>query len=528
MPMKRRQFMRTAAAATATTLAAPAIAQRARTLKFVPTADLSSLDPHWTTTQTVGSHAYYVFDTLYGVNGKLEPKPQMAEGHQIEDGGRTWLIRLREGLKFHNGEPVLARDAAQSLRRWSARDVFGQTAAGFVDEWTTADDRTIKVKLKRPFPLLADAIGKPNGMVPVIMPEHLAKTDPNKQVTEMIGSGPYRFLAREFVQGANVAYERFDGYVPRQEAPDWTTGGKVAKIARIEWKIINDPSTVAAALQNQEVDWWEQVQPDLLPLVKRMNHLHIQNTNPIGFNGTMRFNHLHAPFNDARIRRAVQVAVNQEDYMQAINGADRSSWQVCRSQFPCGTTYGNQVGLPNVQSGNIELAKRMIQEAGYKGEKAVIINPTDFHTIGPLGDITFDMLKKIGLNVELAATDWGTVVQRRSSKETPDKGGWSIFHTWFTGAFILNPIITPPYRGLGNAGWFGWYENPKVEELTQAWLDAPDEAGRLRIANEIQVENYTQVPTVTLGQFQIPTAWRKSLTGKLEATGPLFWNVKRA
>jgi peptide/nickel transport system substrate-binding protein len=212
--------------------------------------------------------------------------------------------------------------------------------------------------------------------------------------------------------------------------------------------------------------------------------------------------------------------------MQAIMGNDRSSWETCRSQYPCGTTYGTQTDLP-VQKGDLETARRMVREAGYSGAKAVIINPTDFHTIGPLGDITYDMLKKIGINVELAATDWGTVVQRRSSKELPEKGGWSIFHTWFTGGFILNPIITPPFRGLGDKGWFGWYTNEKVEQLTQEWLDAPDEDGRKKIAAAIQVENYTQVPTITLGQFQIPTAWRKSLTGKLDSTSTLFWNIKR-
>jgi peptide/nickel transport system substrate-binding protein len=138
------------------------------------------------------------------------------------------------------------------------------------------------------------------------------------------------------------------------------------------------------------------------------------------------------------------------------------------------------------------------------------------------------MLKKIGINVELQATDWGSVVQRRATKEPVEKGGWSIFHTWFTGGFILNPVVTAPFRGLGSAGWFGWYDNPKIEAMTQEWLEAEDDEERKKIAVAIQAENYQQVPTITLGQFQIPTAYRKSLVGKLEAAGPLFWNVRRA
>jgi peptide/nickel transport system substrate-binding protein len=528
MPIKRRSFMRTAvAAAAAGTLAAPAVGQKSRVLKFVPTADLSSLDPHWTTTQTVGTHAYYVFDTLFGVNAKLEPKPQMAEGYTIEDDGRTWLIKLRPGLKFHNGEPVLARDCAQSLKRWSARDVFGQTAASFVDEWGTADDRTVRVKLKRPFALLADAIGKPNGMVPVIMPEHLARTDPNKQVTEMIGSGPYRFIAGEFVQGSHVAYQRFDGYVSRQEPAEWTTGGKVATIERIEWKVITDPSTVAAALQNQEVDWWEQVQPDLLPLVRRMSHLRVHNTNPIGYNGTMRFNHLHAPFNNLAVRRAVALGLPQEDYMRAVTGNDESLFVTCRALFPCGTRYGQELGQ-DIIKGDLAAARAALKASGYNGERVVVLNPADVPSIAPFGHVTFDYFKKLGLNAELADTDWGSLVQRRNSREPVEKGGWSVFHTWWFGTSLAHPAISAVIRGLGAKGWAGWFENAKIESLTADWLAAAAEPDRDRLAEAIHREALDKLPALPLGRFFINTAYSKNLKGMLEGTSPVPWNLEWA
>jgi len=528
MVMKRRAFVRTAAAtAAAATLAAPAIAQRSRVLKFVPTADLSSLDPHWTTTQTVQTHGYYVFDTLFGVNAKLEPKPQMAEGHTIEDDGRTWLIKLRPGLKFHNGEPVLARDCAQSLKRWSARDVFGQTAAGFVDEWTTADDQTVKIKLKRPFALLADALGKPNGMVPFIMPEHLARTDPNKQVSEMIGSGPYRFMAREFIQGSHVAYQRFDGYVPRQEPAEWTTGGKIAKIERVEWKVIPDPSTVAAALQNQEVDWWEQVQPDLLPLVKRMSHLRVQNTNPVGYNGTMRFNHLHAPFNNLAVRRAVALGLQQEDYMRAVTGNDESLFSTCKSLFPCGTRYGQELGKDIIR-GDLAAARAALKASGYNGEKVVLLNPVDVPSIAPFGHVTFDYLRKLGMNADIIDTDFGSMVQRRNSREPIEKGGWSMFHTWWFGTSLAHPAISTIIRGLGTKGWAGWFENAKVESLTAEWLAAATEAERDRLATAIHRETLDTLPSLPLGRFFVNTAYRRDIKGMLEGTTPVPWNLEWA
>lgn len=525
--MDRRSFLRAGAAGVAAaSLPRFAIAQPANTrvLRFVPQANLTVLDPIITTAAVTINHGWLTYDTLFGVNAAQQAKPQMAEGYTVSDDGRTYLIKLRDGLKWHDGEPVRAQDCAPSLARWAARDTFGQTLAKSVDTWGVADDKTIKITLKRPFPLLIDAIAiQPSFM----MPERLAKTDPFKAVTEVVGSGPFRFLKDQFVAGSSAVWEKFAGYMPRQEKPEWTSGGKVAYFDRIEWKIIPDASTASAALQNGEVDWYEQAQVDLVPLLRRNGDIVLAPSNPQGYIGGMRFNMLQPPFNDVRLRRAVLAAVNQKDYMRAIMGDDQSDWQVCKSQYPCGTMYGTQVNLP-VQNGDIEAAKKMIKEASYNGQKAVIINPTDFPTIGPFGDITYDMFKKIGINAELADTDWGTVVQRRASKEPVDKGGWSVFHTWFTGAFILNPVVTAPFRAQGAAGWFGWYDNPKIEQMTQEWLDAKDDDARKKIAAAIQLENYSQVPTITLGQFQIPTAYRKSLTGKLEYSGPLFWNIRRA
>ncbi|MBN8901290.1 MAG: ABC transporter substrate-binding protein, partial [Rhodospirillales bacterium] len=288
--MKRRSVLQLGgAAAAASALPRFAIGQSASatTLKFVPQANLTSLDPIWTTASVTENHGYAVYDTLFASNAKLEAKPQMAEGYTVSDDKRTVLIKLRDGLKFHDGEPVRAQDCAPSLARWSVRDTLGQTVAKFVDQWGVQDDRTIKITLKQPFSLLIDALAKPAANVPFIMPERIAKTDPMQQIKEHVGSGPFRFMSNEFVPGSSAAYEKFDGYVPRQEPPEWATGAKVAHFKRIEWKIIPDASTASAALQSGEVDWWEQVQADLVPLLKKNKDLTIGLANPTGYNGVM-------------------------------------------------------------------------------------------------------------------------------------------------------------------------------------------------------------------------------------------------
>ena len=527
--MKRRALFRLSGVAVAA-VALPrfAIGQStsATTLKFVPQANLTSLDPIWTTASVTANHGYAVYDTLYAMNSKLEPKPQMAAGHTVSDDGRVYLIKLRDGLKFHDGEPVRAQDCAQSLARWSARDTLGQTLATFVDTWGVQDDRTIKITLKSPFPLLIDALAKPEQSEPFIMPERIAKTDPMQQIRDATGSGPFRFLADEFVAGARAAYAKFDGYVPRQEPPDWASGGKVAYFKRIEWHIIPDAATASAALQSGEVDWWERVDADLVPLLRRNNSLTLGLANPTGYLGVLRFNHLTPPFNDVRIRRAVLVAVNQDDYMRAVTGDDTTAYKECKALFPCGTPFGTEVGASAMQ-GNLEAGRKLLKEAGYAGQKVAIPNPTD-NVAGPFGEVTFDLLKKLRMNAELQETDWGTSVQRRTSRKPVEEGGWSIFHTVWPSDAIYDPVSSAILRGQGNKGWVGWFVNDKIEQLNSDFITAPDHAARLNIADAIQQEAFAQVPTIPLGLFYIRTAYRADLKNMLESQAPFFWSVRRA
>ncbi|NKE43987.1 ABC transporter substrate-binding protein [Roseomonas frigidaquae] len=529
--MDRRRFLATSAGLVAAG-AAPARAQRndRRVLRFVPQANLTALDPVWTTAAVTSVHGYTVFDTLYGTDDSGRIRPQMAEGHSVSDDGLTWTIRLREGLRWHDGERVLARDCVASLQRWSRRDVFGQSLAAAVEEWGTTDDRTLRIRLKTPFPMLLSAIGKTASNMPLMMPERLARTDPFRQVTEMVGSGPYRFLQDEYVSGSRVAYAKFDGYVPRQEPAENTAGGKVAHFERIEWHVLPDSATAAAALQAGEVDWWDQVNPDLTPLLRRSRNLRVAVNDPAGYIGTLRFNHLHAPFDKAAVRRAILYAAKQDDYLRAITGNDPEIFSECHSMWPCGTPYGRETIPPELlgKPADMDRAKQMLRDGGYNGEKVVIINPSDLPSIAPFGLVTADLLSRLGMNVELIETDWGSVVQRRVSKEPIDRGGWSIFHTWWPSPSILNPATSPILRGQGERGWFGWYSNPRVEELAAQWLQAPTEAEQAQLAEEIQQESFREVPVVPLGRYFIRTAYDARLTGFLKSASSYPWNVRWA
>lgn len=527
--MYRRTLLGSLAAGiTASGLAAPAIAQKSSVLRFVPQSNLTILDPIWTTATVTGNHGYYVYDTLYSADSKLEPKPQMAEGHEVSDNGRVWKFRLRDGLRFHDAVPVRAQDCIASIKRWSAREPIGQLLAATVDRYEAIDDRSFAIHLKRPFPLMLDALSKPDSSIPFIMPERFAATDPMKQFTEVVGSGPYRFLPDEYVSGSRVAYAKNDAYVPRAEKADWATGGKVAYFDRVEWQILPDPATVSAALQNNEVDWWERPLNDLLPTLARDRGVQTKIQDVGGRLALMRLNHLQPPFNDVRLRRAVLMSVDQDEYLRATYGDDTTLWSQCHSIYPCRTPYANEDEAKRVMRGDLDAARKMLKDAGYAGQKVVIISPSDYPQIGPLGQVTADRLKRIGMNVDLQEMDWGSVTQRRTSREPVEKGGWSIFHTTGSAPGYSNPAVSALLRGQGGKGWFGWWDSPKVEEMVDRWANEADPATRKGLAEAIGNLALDEVATIPLGMFYTKTAFRAGLSGMLEGPAPYPWNLRRA
>lgn len=534
--MKRRDLSRReimaggAALAAGASLPRPAVSQgaAARTLRFVPQANVSSLDPIWTTQFVIRNHSALIFDTLMGIDSRFEPKPQMAEGVDVSADRLTYTFRLREGLRFHDNEPVLARDCVASLRRWMVRDVMGQQIRAALAEMAVTDDRSFTIRLNRPYRQLLFALGKTGTNVAFIMPERLASTDPFQQIPEAIGSGPYRFLRGEWVPGSRSAYERFAGYTPRQEAPDWFSGGKVATLERIEWHIMPDPGTAAAALQAGEVDWWEYPLPDLYPVLRRNRQITVEQTDPLGWTGVLRMNHLHAPFNDARARRAVMMAASQPDYMQAIVGQDTALWREMESFFTPRTPLSGSLGR-GLMTGprDMDAARRLLRESGYAGEPIVLIAAMDIGITKAQSEVTADLLRRLGMNVDFVATDWGTVGGRRQRREPPAQGGWHIHHTWFAGSDLINPAAYSGLRTNGRGAWFGWPENENIEGLIQQWFDADGEVAEKAAAEAVDRASLDFVTYVPTGQFFLPQAWRRNITGIQNAPLPIFFGVRK-
>jgi peptide/nickel transport system substrate-binding protein len=342
----------------------------------------------------------------------------------------------------------------------------------------------------------------------------------------VIGSGPFIFVKDEWEPGHKVVYVKNRDYVPRAEPPSGTAGSKIAKVDRVEWVYIPDQATALSALITGEVDWWQQVPTDAVPLLEKTPGVTVAELEPLRYTGNMAINHLQPPFNNAKLRQAVLRGVDQAAYMAAVAGDTRFA-APCYSVYGCGVPMTSEAGSEVLKPPrDLDAARRLVAEAGYKGETAVVLDATDYGAAHIFALVTADLLKKLGVTVDLQAMDWGTVLTRRTKKDPIEKGGWSLFFGSIAGVDAMDPAVNFQLRGSGEKAWFGWPTDAKIEQLHDEWVFAADDAVRRRLAAEIQEEAFQSVPYVPLGQFAIPTAYR-SISGVVPAPVVVMWNVAK-
>jgi peptide/nickel transport system substrate-binding protein len=423
---------------------------------------------------------------------------------------------------------VLARDAVASIRRFGARDPFGQALMAVTNELSAPDDRSLRFRLAKPFPHLPAALAGSSSFTPCIMPERLARTEPARQVTEMVGSGPYRFVPAEFNAGARSVYERFAAYVPRSGGtPSYSAGPKVTHFDRVEWQSVGDTATAAAALLQGEVDWLDFVSTDQVPLMARDTGVTVEVRDTLGSIPIMRFNQLYSPFNNPAIRRALLGAVSQADVMNAVAGSDRASWHDRIGLFSPGSPMANEAGIEALSGPrDYDKVKRDLADAGYRGEPITVLAVAGNSLFEAVSAVGTDQLRQAGMNVDLQTMDLGTLFRRRTSKEPRDKGGWNVFFTFTDGMFSADPATNTFIRGNGKAALDGWPDSPKLEALRSAWLDTSDLATQKQISEQMQLQLWRDVPYIPMGHFVRSTAHRRNIVD-LPWGFAAFYGVRR-
>src|SRR5882724_183142 len=439
--ISRRQLIGGAAAtAGAVTLNSPSVhAQKGRqTLRFIAEADLKILDPIWTTAYITRNHGYLVYDTLFGTDEQQRIKPQMVDQFTVSPDGMKYTFTLRNGLKWHDGQPVRTEDCVESLKRWGKKDRFGQLLMAHTGKIVPVDQKTFTLELAEPFGPVLEALGKPSNLVAFMMPARIAATSPDKQIKEIVGSGPFKFVKDEWQPGNQAVYVRNPDYVPRKEAPSGSTGGKKAYLDKVIWRYMPDPDEASAALAAGEVDWWEVPPVGFLPKIEQNPDLKTFLPDPLGTQGWLQPNHLHPPFNNKKAREALLHMMDQVTYLYLALGQSKY-YHPCPSIFPCNSPYATTVGAEPLIKHDLARARQLVKESGYDGRPVVVIHVTDLVFLSYAAIVTRRRLESIGFNVQLREMDWSTTLAVRARKEPPEKGGWNVLHTWWLAHDVISP-----------------------------------------------------------------------------------------
>jgi len=516
----------TASLLAAASIAGGAAAQSPNVLRVAPAQDLRILDPTWATADATQGHAYLIYDMLFALDAEGQPKPQMIESFTISPDRLVYDFTLRPGLRFHDGQPVTTRDVIASLKRWSIRAPDGRLLMARLESLEARDDRSFTIRLKLPFSMMLHSLGNPVATIPIILRESDASIAPQDQIRNSVGSGPFVFQPEKWMQGSRWSYRRNDAYVPRAEPPSGMAGGKVPRVAEIDFIYLPDPTTAANALARGEIDVLQQVPYDLIPVLERRSEITLKVIDPGGFQVLFRPNSLWPPFNNVKSRQALMALVDPREMLTAMVGDFRYARE-CLSAFMC--MPGNPEPL-DVKIPDIARAKRLMGEAGYAGEKVIILSPTDLPELHRVATVLAERLREIGVSAEQQDMDFGTLATLRTNMDDPAKSrsGWSIFPTWRAGLTAQNPIINSGIStSCDRKNWFGWPCDEEIERLRTAWLDARSPQEAQAIMRDINARFAEVVPYATVGQFFRPIAYRQEVKGILDAPVLLLWNVEK-
>ncbi|MER8438804.1 ABC transporter substrate-binding protein [Mesorhizobium sp. M1312] len=530
MTITRRSLIKAGMAA-GTALSMPSILRAqtssddARTVRMVM-ADLTVYDPLLSTADITSMHGITIYDTLFALDSKLMPQPQMVANWKVSEDKKTYTFELRDGLGFHDGTPVTAADCVASLRRWGQAKAGGKLMMARAKDISKKDDKTFTIALKEPLAILVDTLAE--GGLP-IMREKDADRPATEQVTSNIGSGPFKFNEALAKPGASFTYDRNENYVPRKEAPDGFAGGKVVKVDRAVWQVISDQQTALAALQAGETDFVWSPPADLYPVIDSDPNLELHVLSKQGTTNCLRMNFLQPPFDNVKARQAMLHLIDQEAFLRVMYPDPRFT-QTVTSIFGNSPLYSNDENTGwYKKGGDPERAKQLFQEAGYAGEKLLIFQTTDWPEASNASQLLADTLRKIGVNAELAPMSFGEFTTRRQNKGPVENGGWNIFISDYAGS---NPMSTPFLLANGEQAWWGWPKNDEYEALRAKWVDVDTLEARQALARKMQGIWWDFVGGVLLGRVVLPTAHRKALTGLLEVVsgGTEFpmWNMQKA
>ena len=287
-----------------------------------------------------------------------------------------------------------------------------------------------------------------------------------------------------------------------------------------------DQQTAVNALEAGEIDSIEAPQHDLYPLLRKNWNVELVTPSKWGNQYIYRFNQLHKPFDNPKIRQAMLYALNQKDFLDGVID-DPEYYRVCKAMFICGGPYETTAGFADKYESDFAKARQLLVEGGYDNTPVVLLHSTDLYVLANTAPIAKSLMEKAGMKVDMQSMDWQTLVARRARKDPPEKGGWNVLITSTSGPDAIDPLVLGFVVATCDKAAFGWPCDEELTRLRNAFADEMDERKRKEIVEMIQLR-VVEVPThAFLGQFTSAMARRKNIAGNVASPVTVFWNVEK-
>jgi peptide/nickel transport system substrate-binding protein len=469
-----------------------------------------SLDLHWTTATITQQITWHVYETLYTYDQGWNPIPMLAEDHTVSDGGRRYTIKLRRGVKFHNGKEMTSADVVPSLNRWGKMSTPGKALWKVVEAVEAKGPYEVVIHLRDTSGSLLYGLGRPNNG-PAIYPKEIIDAAGDAQIKEFIGTGPYRFV--EHKPDRHIKLARFKDYVARSEAPDGYGGKRTAYLDEILFIPVPDVAVRLAGVETGEYHFGQTIQQDQYDRVKSMPAVAPVIIKPSSWS-TAVMNHKQGLMTDKRLRQAFQAALDMEPIMAAGFG-HKDFYRVDPGlMFAEQPAWHSKVGGELYNQKNKDKARRLLKEAGYTGQPVRWLTTQEYQWMYKNALVARQQLEEVGFKIDLQVVDWATLVQRRNKPELYD-----VFSTGFT--FGPDPGLATSVQ----CDWPGWWCHEEKNRVMEALIKETDPKKRRALWERVQQLFYEDVGRVKFGDNFALSVARKDVRGVQPTVEQPFWNV---
>ena len=466
-----------------------------------------TLDPMLSTKDIVSIVIQHFVETLYAFDASWNVVPLLAvDLPEISDNGKTYRVKLRDGITFHEGSSMDSADVVASLKRWTRMASRGRGVADRIAGIEAVGANIVEIRMNEPYSPLLSLLAFSNSAAAVYPEEILGET-----LSAVIGTGPYKLI--EHLPDQYLQLCRFGDYQPRDEAPNGAAGGRLQVPDKIRFVPVPDANTRVEGLLSGQYDYADVLPAEALSRITENAAAEPVLLRPFGW-PIFAINHKDGLLTDIKIRKALQTALPHDDMLFAAFG-DENFLVVDAPMYPEGWVWRNDAGTEAHNQNDLAKAAEYLKAAGYDGTPLRILTSRQYEFHFKMAEVAKVALEAAGFNVQMDVVDWATSGQRRN-----DPALWDIYITHLP--FLPEPALTSLYSPTSRLGW----AEPGKDETLATFTTTTDQDQRLALFADLQEALFDDVGFVKIGGFNALQGQRTGLTGVNPSPWPHFWNAK--